>query len=670
MKYLCIAFTLIISTSVFAQIQQNVNKTTGPASNPISDIDSIRFNGSQTEMEIILNNGNIESHTISDINNVTFTGQLVGEVTSLDCAGANINGALIEGVAASGVSAVVSYIGGNGGPYNGQTVNSTGVTGLTATLAAGSFANGSGTLTYAITGTPSGTGTGSFALNIGGTNCVLTVTVSVNVGLISTLNCAVSQTFTNNTVTAIPDLNCLTSSILVSGYSDPINTNQIVVSFTTTHASMSNLRLFIQAPNGSLIGLANLNNPNGGGAGTGCAAASATLTNVRFGDAGVDLTGCPANNTLYLPNYSQVTIGCNYTSTGYTGVSPTANGNTQTFAGTLGATYNPNGTWNLIIIDATATNTGSLTSWSIILPDYSGGTINRSLVDGFAASGVSANVVYTGGNGGPHNGQTVTSTGITGLTATVAAGSFANGNGTLTYTITGTPACSGTASFALNIGGQSCTLNLIVNGNPAPTFYCLGVQTPVVEVTSPTGRIWMDRNLGASRVATGITDSAAYGDLYQWGRGSDGHQCRNSPVTTTLSCSDQPTHGDFIIASNPPDWRNPQNTNLWQGVNGINNPCPNGFRIPTQAEFDQERQSWATQNAAGAFNSPLKLPMGGGRRSVDGTFQAVDFNGYYWTSTIDVNFGNAPRYLGFFSGGSGMDLSQQAYGLSVRCIKD
>jgi hypothetical protein len=44
------------------------------------------------------------------------------------------------------------------------------------------------------------------------------------------------------------------------------------------------------------------------------------------------------------------------------------------------------------------------------------------------------------------------------------------------------------------------------------------------DVTSTTGKIWMDRNLGASRVATSVSDTLAYGDLYQWGRGTDGHE--------------------------------------------------------------------------------------------------------------------------------------------------
>ena len=58
----------------------------------------------------------------------------------------------------------------------------------------------------------------------------------------------------------------------------------------------------------------------------------------------------------------------------------------------------------------------------------------------------------------------------------------------------------------------------------------------------------MDRNLGATQAATSSTDVDAYGDLYQWGRFSDGHQCRTSATTSTLSSIDQPAHGDFIYS--------------------------------------------------------------------------------------------------------------------------
>ena len=101
-----------------------------------------------------------------------------GAISTINCSGTN-NGTLVNGVAASSVNSVLSYTGGNAGTHSGQTVTSTGVTGLTATLSAGTFANGAGSLTYTITGTPSGTGTATFALNIGGQTCNLNRTVGV-----------------------------------------------------------------------------------------------------------------------------------------------------------------------------------------------------------------------------------------------------------------------------------------------------------------------------------------------------------------------------------------------------------------------------------------------------------------------------------------------------------
>jgi hypothetical protein len=143
---------------------------------------------------------------------------------------------------------------------------------------------------------------------------------------------------------------------------------------------------------------------------------------------------------------------------------------------------------------------------------------------------------------------------------------------------------------------------------PAGSVFCASGQTAVVDVVSPTGKTSMDRNLGASQVATSSTDANSYGDLYQWGRLSDGHQCRTSSTINTLSSTDNPTHGNYITTStNAYDWRSGQNNNLWQGAVGINNPCPSGYRLPTDTEFDAERQSWSSNNQAGAYASPLKL---------------------------------------------------------------
>jgi hypothetical protein len=109
---------------------------------------------------------------------LNFTVSPVGTLTTLDCALATNNGTLTSGTAASGVSSDVPYSGGNGGTYNGETISSTGVSGLTATLSAGILAMGSGSLNYLITGTPTAAGTASFALNIGGQSCSLSLNIN------------------------------------------------------------------------------------------------------------------------------------------------------------------------------------------------------------------------------------------------------------------------------------------------------------------------------------------------------------------------------------------------------------------------------------------------------------------------------------------------------------
>ena len=204
---------------------------------------------------------------------------------------------------------------------------------------------------------------------------------------------------------------------------------------------------------------------------------------------------------------------------------------------------------------------------------------------------------------------------------------------------------------------------------PDATIHCNCLPTEVVEVLNPkTGRTWMDRNLGAQRKAMNSDDDFAYGDLYQWGRGSDGHQCRTSSITSNLCDSDQPSHGKFITSTtSPSDWRLPQNDDLWQGVNAMNNPCPEGFRVPTASEWNDERQSWSSNNAAGAFDSPLKLPMAGHRSFSNALMNNVGSGGSYWSGTVDG--ANAQR-LSFNNNGAFINSIRRADGYSLRCIKE
>jgi len=204
--------------------------------------------------------------------------------------------------------------------------------------------------------------------------------------------------------------------------------------------------------------------------------------------------------------------------------------------------------------------------------------------------------------------------------------------------------------------------------------------TSAVDITSPaTGRVWMDRNLGASRAATSSTDYLAYGSLYQWCRPADGHQLMTwtsstsgTPVngtTTTLSSSTTPGNSLFILSSSSPyDWLSTQQSDgslWWNGsVAGANNPCPSGYHVPTFAEWTAEL-TYIT-NATTAY-STLKLPVAGNRYNGDGSFSDVGNRGIYWTTTIR---GTISYDFASGSGGAGLEYCNRAYGFSVRCIKN
>jgi uncharacterized protein (TIGR02145 family) len=238
---------------------------------------------------------------------------------------------------------------------------------------------------------------------------------------------------------------------------------------------------------------------------------------------------------------------------------------------------------------------------------------------------------------------------------------------------------NGSAWVKVAAGSNGQILSIIGN---TPTW-----QKPAIPSMGPTdvynhktGKVWMDRNLGATQVANSSTDYLAYGSLYQWGRGSDGHELitwtnstTGTPVNgTTSTLSDQPANGNFILPlpNSSGDWRSTPNDNLWQGVSGVNNPCPTGYRIPTEAEWDAERASWTNsgQNPAGAFASPLKLPMAG-YRYYDGVPRDVSTLGFYWSSRSSSS--DLSYYLGFNNASGVFVLTySKATGASVRCIKD
>ena len=291
-------------------------------------------------------------------------------------------------------------------------------------------------------------------------------------------------------------------------------------------------------------------------------------------------------------------------------------------------------------------------------------TVSGPIITTISATEVSAIGAKSGGNITSDGGSPITAKGVVWSTETMPTVSLATktsdgtGTGTFQSTLTGLAGNTKYYVRAYATTGSGTTYG------EEKVFTTLPDNT----VVGANGKIWMDRNLGASRVATSSTDSLGFGDLYQWGRAKDGHQIRTSATTATLATVDKPSTSDFInVKTGTQDWRNPQNSTLWQGVNGSNNPCPSGFRLPTVAEWNLEIAGWSSNNNAGAFVSSLKLPMAGSRSASTGDISLAGSGGYYWTSTVD---GNRSRVVVISEAQAFVSTSVRGDGKSVRCIQN
>lgn len=215
-------------------------------------------------------------------------------------------------------------------------------------------------------------------------------------------------------------------------------------------------------------------------------------------------------------------------------------------------------------------------------------------------------------------------------------------------------------------------------------------------VITETGKKWMAYNLGSSP-ANSSNDVNAYNAFYQWGRTTDGHQIKNSTVNQITSLTSLPTtYNNGVVGTsfiqpyygsggNPylyymattntnnsiyADWLNPENSQLWQGVNGLNNPCPSGYRIPTASEYTAEVNTWSSKDPTGAFNSKLKLSVGGYRSYTSPGSIIGTTNGLYWTGTTGINAHEKQKaYFLQLTNGTNY-LEYKSNGFAVRCIKE
>ena len=198
------------------------------------------------------------------------------------------------------------------------------------------------------------------------------------------------------------------------------------------------------------------------------------------------------------------------------------------------------------------------------------------------------------------------------------------------------PGPAGLSNGAIYFNTSNNTLNIFNNGNwhvftrdsSKEAFDVEHNGLGYNEITSAgTGKIWLDRNMGATKAPASINDFGSYtatefGRFYTW--------------------------------------------------NDAKTACPSGFHLPTQAEWELEEAQFSNHggdNHEGAWGS-LKLTRTGNRAGSGalGTSAVVGSVGYYWSSVASSD--SFACTLRFSDSGAVMSTYDKLAGYAVRCIKD
>ena len=227
-------------------------------------------------------------------------------------------------------------------------------------------------------------------------------------------------------------------------------------------------------------------------------------------------------------------------------------------------------------------------------------------------------------------------------------------------------------AFVVGCGGGDSSSNTDTNTTTETETIITHNGVDYKTVTSPTtGRVWLDRNLGAAEVCQTFNDTACYGDYYQWGRNTDGHQDSTSSTTVTQASNVNNVGNSFFIKGYK-DWlksgvddNGAKRAVNWSKTDG-SSVCPKGFRVPTLAELDAEGTGANIKNREDAFNSFLKLPAAGGR-DIHGNMMYSGETGVFWSTTL-ANIQEA--YIVIVAETKVINsIGDFIIGASIRCIK-
>ena len=212
------------------------------------------------------------------------------------------------------------------------------------------------------------------------------------------------------------------------------------------------------------------------------------------------------------------------------------------------------------------------------------------------------------------------------------------------------------------------------------------------------GVVWAPVNCGY-KAASATDKGYPYGKLYQWGRkygqGYSTSYDADSPTIEAgaVSC-DYGQHADnanvFFTSSSSSgyDWLSTRDDKLWNSgtesdpVKTQNDPCPEGWRVPTYAELNnliKTKSSWTTNGGQNGYwfsgasvtkideDAKVFFPAAGYRFYYDGDAYYRGDGGHYWSSKT---YGYDACKLHLYAGNVSMGNNIRALGSSVRCVQE
>lgn len=232
--------------------------------------------------------------------------------------------------------------------------------------------------------------------------------------------------------------------------------------------------------------------------------------------------------------------------------------------------------------------------------------------------------------------------------------------------------------------------NDLITKEKADYIY-INLMTPS-SVTAPAGygliwaggNVWLDRDIGASQAATSLTDSNAYGSLFQWGRRADGHELGGASTTDQcLTFLEEDNGGLFVtqddregywygtdtLCSDNTDTAGMAVNPAWTGPAGINQVCPAGWQVPSLEDF----RALDLISADDAYNK-LKLVRGGYKDALNGVIPsgAAGYIGIYWTTSYS-DYNPMTITFGVYNETGNQRFRQAvmspSFGAAVRCMK-